>query len=76
MRWSVRGRYGLNVLMGSFPVLPPKQRDQPLVSTSVRLPKDLIDALDEIAGATDYSRNDVVLHFLRWAVDAYKKQQK
>lgn len=38
------------------------------VSTSVRLPKDMVESLDKIASDRGYSRNEVVIAFLEWAI--------
>lgn len=54
-------------------MLPPKVR---AVGTSVRLPEDLLARLDEIAGKTGRSRNEVVTELLRWAVAAYDAEAK
>jgi metal-responsive CopG/Arc/MetJ family transcriptional regulator len=35
----------------------------------------MIERLDSIAEAEGYSRNEVVAHFLRWAIQQYEKEQ-
>jgi metal-responsive CopG/Arc/MetJ family transcriptional regulator len=42
---------------------------------SVRLPKSLIGELDEIAEQSNWSKNQVIIHFLRWARDEYRRER-
>lgn len=55
-------------------VLPPKEEGT-LVSASFRLPQSLIDELEEIAEESHWSKNQVAIHFLRWARDEYRKEK-
>lgn len=56
----------------SVAVLPPKTE---LSSTGIRVPKALLKRLEEIAGMEDYSRNEVILYFLEWALKEYEKEK-
>lgn len=53
-------------------IIPPKSK---MVGTSLRLPKDLLETVDRIAKATGHNRSEVVVYFLRFAVNAYENQQ-
>jgi hypothetical protein len=55
-------------------VLPPKEEGT-LEPAAFRLPKSLIKELDEIAEESNWSKNQVVIHFLRWARDEYRKER-
>lgn len=47
-------------------LLPPKTEKRPSITTSFRLPADLLDWLDEISARQGYSRNEAVVTFLNW----------
>jgi hypothetical protein len=64
-------------------ILPPKK--EPVLSAStVYLPKELWERLKEIADETKkedpdgkgYNRNEVIMHFLSWAVEQYTSERK
>lgn len=58
-------------------VLTPRDpRDKELRGTSVQLPVWLVTRLDEIAESDGYSRNEVVIHFLKWALEQYETEKK
>lgn len=57
-------------------ILPPKEDEGPPVTTSLRIPQKLVQAIDEIGQSTGYSRTEVVNHFLRWAVREYRAEQQ
>jgi hypothetical protein len=68
------------------PILPPKE-DEEMVGKSAYLPKSIWTRLAEIAEETKsedpmkrgYSRNEVMIHFLRWAIrehDAEKRTKR
>lgn len=65
------------------PVLPPKE-DEEMVGKSAYLPKSIWTRLGEIAEETKaddptgkgYSRNEVMIHFLRWAIREHETEQK
>lgn len=44
--------------------------------TSVRIPKSLLDEIDDAAKEMNLSRSEAILQMLRWAVDADKKERK
>lgn len=57
------------------PVLPPRERTSK-VNKSVYLPAELWEALEVIAQASgEYSRNEVIEHFLRNRVNAWNREQ-
>lgn len=64
-------------LLGVAPVsriLPPKE-DQEMVTTSLRMPRALIAELEAVAEESGYTRSDVIVHFVRWALDEYKREK-
>jgi hypothetical protein len=59
------------------PVLPPKeQKANDTVSSGVVFPKDLHTRIGEIAKERGYSRNEVIVHFLRWALAEHEREEK
>ena len=68
--------------MGSS-ILPPKREPKTRGST-VHLPDDVWERLDEIAEETraddpngaGYSRNEVIAHFIRWAMREYETERR
>jgi metal-responsive CopG/Arc/MetJ family transcriptional regulator len=44
--------------------------------TSVRIPKSLLDEIDEAAQEMSLSRSEAILQMLRWAVDAHHKETR
>lgn len=65
----------LEVLDRVSPILPPKGPAGPFVPTTVRLPKPLLDLIEQIAEEEGYSRNEVVMHFLQFAVAAFQREK-
>jgi predicted DNA-binding protein len=57
-------------------ILPPKQDEGELVTTSLRMPRVMIERLDSIAKESGYSRTEVMLHFVRWAIQEYEAEKK
>lgn len=65
------------------PILPPKNAVVP-VARSVYLPEEMWDELTAIADETKledangkgYTRNEVILHFLTWAMGEYRAERK
>ena len=65
------------------PILPPKNAVPP-VARSVYLPEEMWDELTAIAdetkpedsGGKGYTRNEVILHFLTWAMGEYRSERK
>lgn len=50
-------------------ILPPKNETKP---TSLRLPKKLLDCLNEISKETGYTRTEVIIRFLWKGVEIHK----
>lgn len=57
------------------PVLPPKETGEKIAQTPLRLPASILARVDEIAEDEDYSRNEVLVHFVRWALGEYEREQ-
>lgn len=57
-------------------ILPPREKEGEQMATGIRVPKALLERLDEIADAENYSRNEVIAHFLKWAVEQYEAEKK
>lgn len=59
-------------------LLPPREKKpkkEPTTSTaSFRLPMDLLEWLDETATARGYSRNEAVIHCLRWCQEELERE--
>lgn len=56
------------------PILEPKERGD-LEGLTVRLPKPMWAELQEVADTEHYSRNEVIIRFLRYAIDAHRKEK-
>jgi metal-responsive CopG/Arc/MetJ family transcriptional regulator len=56
-------------------ILPPKDIEGEPVTTSLRLPKGIVHKLDVIAQETNYSRTEVITHFMRWAIQEYEAEK-
>lgn len=58
------------------PILTKRPRKQAgnLKVTSVRLPEDLIQKLDDLADRANSSRNEVLIEILRWGIPAAEKE--
>lgn len=63
------------------PILPPKE-DEELVPRTAYLPARMWERLSEIADETKaagpkkgYSRNEVIIHFLNWALVEYEREK-
>jgi metal-responsive CopG/Arc/MetJ family transcriptional regulator len=61
--------------MEPVPLLPPKPKKVPIIGTSFRCPKDLLDHLDRIATETGRSRNEVIIEFLRQTAGEYEAEK-
>lgn len=57
-------------------ILPPKEDASVMVTTSLRVPPEMLRELDEIAQSSGYTRSEVMLHFWRWAIQEYRTEQK
>lgn len=64
-----------NAMEELLKMLPPKRFKGEMTNTSVRLPGDLVKELDRIAEESNYSRSEVIHHFVAWAVEEYRKLQ-
>lgn len=54
-------------------LIPPKPKPEETATSTVRLAKAMIAKLDEIAAALGYSRNEVIVLFLQWAITEHEK---
>lgn len=57
-------------------ILPPKEDEGEPLSTSLRIPKAILGRIDAVAKASNYTRTEVILHFLRWALEEYDAEQE
>jgi hypothetical protein len=64
------------VLGASVAVLPPREKEGKQVNTGIRMSEDLLQRLQEVAAAENYSRNEVIAYFLRWALKAYEAERE
>lgn len=56
-------------------ILPPKEDVEVPVTTSFRIPPSVLKDLDEVSEESGYTRTDVMIHFLRWALQEYRAEQ-
>ena len=56
-------------------IIPPKDEGQGRVGVSVKMPKELLEGIDEVAEATSYSRSEIIIHFSRWALQEWRLEQ-
>lgn len=54
-------------------ILPPPEGEA--VGTSIRVPKAMLKRIDDVAEESGHSRTDVILHFLRWALQEYELER-
>lgn len=47
-----------------------------MVSTSLRMPKELWDELNLLASQHGYGRTELMIHFLRWAMREFRATHK
>lgn len=57
------------------PLLPDREDREPQAVTSIRVSKKMLETLDEIAESEGFSRTEVITHFLRFAIEAYRKEK-
>lgn len=60
-------------------ILPPKPWKKENVGTSIRLPADLLERIDEIAEEAGYGnrgRSEVIELFLTWAIAQHELEKK
>lgn len=55
-------------------LLLPKRRPGKRKGATITLPESLWEEVDAIAVAQNYSRNEVVEHFLEWALEEYGRE--
>jgi metal-responsive CopG/Arc/MetJ family transcriptional regulator len=55
-------------------ILPPAEGET--TQFGIRAPISLVERLDAVAKESGHSRTDVVLHFLRWALQEYESEKK
>jgi predicted DNA-binding protein len=55
-------------------ILPPKEFGE-AVTTSLRMPKGMMARLDAVAQESGYTRTEVILHFLKWALEEYEVEK-
>jgi len=53
-------------------ILPPFEG--PAVPTSIRVPKKLLERLDEISRRSELTRSEVIVHILRWGCEQAESQ--
>lgn len=53
-------------------IRPPKR--EPMGSTNIRIPQRILSRLDEIADGEDLSRNQLIAHFLEYAIGRYDEE--
>lgn len=54
-------------------ILPPPEKTR---RSSVSLPDEMWTRLDEIAEKTSYTRDTVIQHFLRWAIQEWEAERE
>lgn len=57
-------------------ILPPKENEKDFEAFSVRLPKSLVRGLEAVSEESGHSRNQVVIHFLKWAMTEYANERE
>jgi len=65
------------------PILPPKDEPE-LMASTVYLPEETWERLKQIAAETraedpkgkGYNRNEVIMHFLGWAISEYEREKR
>lgn len=51
----------------------PHRHAGPLETTSMRLPKELVDLIDDVRFFTGYSRNEIFYYFLTFALQEWRQ---
>lgn len=57
-------------------IFPPKEGSTPMVTTSVRIPATLSDAIRLIAEKETRSQSEVIHHLLRYAVQEWENESE
>lgn len=57
-------------------VLPERDREKDLVTTSIRVSKSMLAKLDLIAGEEHEDRTWVIRSFLKYAIEAYEQEKR
>jgi hypothetical protein len=65
----------LEVLGRVSPILPPRGPAGPFTQATIRLPKPLLELIERIAEEEGYSRNEVVQHFLQYAITEFQRER-
>lgn len=60
--------------VGVSRILPPSEGETTQIT--LRIPKKLLHEVDSIAKSTGHNRTDVMLHFVRWATQEYRAEQR
>lgn len=56
-------------------IVPPRKWSTESGQISIRLPKDMVERLDEISKETGYSRAEIAFYFFDWAIPEYERQK-
>ena len=60
-----------------MPVLPPKEpKTKDTINSGVLFPKWLHERISQIAHERGYSRNEVIIHFLKWALQEHEREEQ
>ena len=62
--------------MDDEPLLPPRLTPEELATTSIRVPKELLKALDAVAKTERMSRTQIITYFVQAALRHYERQKK
>lgn len=55
-------------------VLPTRERKPDIVTTSLRITTTLLKKLETVAAETGYSRSDVMVQFMEWALREHEAE--
>lgn len=56
-------------------ILPPRTTEE-MLTTSLRMPKRLYEAIGAIAKEEGYTRTEVMLHFMEWGLVEHHREQQ
>lgn len=64
-------------MIPTMTVIPPRERKkgETIAQTPLRLPADMLRRVDEIADAEGYSRNEVLVLFVTWALAQHERER-
>lgn len=57
-------------------IIRPRADEGEPLSTSLRIPKKILERLDAVAKASNWTRTEVILEFLRWALEEHEEEEK